>query len=449
MAASNQPGRFPELQGEVIRPADAAYEDARRVWNGMIDKRPSAVVRPAGVEDIARAIQYARRENLPIAIRGGGHNVAGNATCDRGIVLDLGRMKSVTVDAAAKTVRAEGGVTWAGLDRATEAFGLATPGGAISTTGIAGLTLGGGYGLLARRYGMVCDNLLSVDLVTAEGEQVTASAQQNADLFWGLRGGGGNFGVASSFEYRLHPLTGVYSGMILYPYFLAPQVLTTYREVAESAPDELTLFAGLLRLPDGHRVARIVVSYCGTEESGRKLLEPIRSLGSILLDTIAWVPYTAAQSQLDANYPKGLRNYWKSAFLSTLTDELIDLLVERAVDAPAMSHLIIEAWGGAISRIPADATAFEQRAAKYNLLILGLGTDPAGDEEQIAWARELYDEVKPHSMGTAYMNYLGEREAIEQAYSANYRRLAELKKKYDPSNVFRLNQNISPGLSAP
>lgn len=447
MAASNQPGRFPEIQGEVIHPTDALFDDARKVWNGMIDKRPAAIIRPVGPDDIASAIQYARSESLPIAIRGGGHNVAGNATCDRGIVLDLGRMKSVKVEAG-KTVRAQGGVIWAELDRATTAFGLATPGGAISTTGIAGLTLGGGYGTLARRYGMVCDNLLSVDLVTADGAQLTASATKNSDLFWGLRGGGGNFGVATSFEYRLHPVSGVYSGLILFSYFMAPEVLRRFREVAESAPDELTLFAGLLRTPDGGRVSGIVACHCGTEESGRKLLEPIRSLGSILADTVAWVPYTKAQSQLDASYPKGLRNYWKSAFLSTLTDELIDLLVERTVDAPAMSHVIIEAWGGAISRVPADATAFEHRVARYNLLILGMGTDPADDDAQIAWARELHGEAQPYSLRTAYVNYLGEGEAVEQAYSANYRRLADLKKRYDPSNIFRLNQNVQPQVPA-
>jgi FAD/FMN-containing dehydrogenase len=449
MAASNQPAAFPEIQGEVIRPADSAYDDARKVWNGMIDKRPAAIIRAANAKDIARTVQYARAQNLPIAIRGGGHNVAGNATCDQGVVLDLGQMKSVKVDSTAKTARAQGGATWADLDRATETFGLATPGGAISTTGIAGLTLGGGYGTLARRYGMVCDNLLSVDIVTAQGEQLTASANENADLFWGLRGGGGNFGVATSFEYRLHPLSGMYSGMLVYPYFLAPEVLRRFREAVESAPDELTLFAGLLPMPDGGRVAGILAFYSGTEENGRKLLEPLRGLGSILMDTIAWIPYTKAQSQLDANYPKGLRNYWKSAFLRTITDDLIDLLVERAVEAPALSHVIFEAWGGAISRVPSDATAFEQREAKYNLLILGLGTDAAGDEEQIAWARDLHRDAQPYSLGTAYTNYLGEGEAIGQAYSANYRRLAELKKKYDPSNVFRLNQNISPELSAP
>ncbi len=434
-----------DFRGRVYLRTSDGYDQARQVWNGMIDKRPLMIVRATGVADVMAAVKFAQSRRLPVAIRGGGHNVAGSAVCDDGIVIDLAPMKSVRVDAAARRARAEGGVLWREYDRETQAFGLASPGGAISTTGIAGLTLGGGYGYLGRMHGMACDNLVSADVVTAAGELVTASEHLHPDLFWGLRGGGGNFGVVTSFEYRLHPVQQALSGLIAFPFEMAGTVLKRFRELAAEAPDTCTWLAGILPGPTGDKVAAVVVSHFGSEEEGQRALRPMRELGSIVLDTVARVPYCALQQQLDVSYPKGLRNYWKSAFLKELSDEVIGTLIEAMRNTPSdRDHIAIECYGGAVSRVSQDATAFEHRHSPFNLLILAISANPALDHADMAWARDLYKRVLPHSTGT-YVNYLSAGDDVHTAYAdARFRRLAGIKARYDPGNLFCFNHNIAP-----
>jgi FAD/FMN-containing dehydrogenase len=437
------------LRGRVIEPGDPDYEDARKVWNGTIDKRPAAIVCAASVADVIATVRLVGAQKLPIAVRGGGHNVAGNATCDGGVVLDLSLMRSVHVDPVRRTARVEGGAIWRDFDHETQAFGLAAPGGLVSSTGVAGLTLGGGFGYLSRLYGMVSDNLLSVDVVIADGSFLTANAESHPDLFWALRGGGGNFGVATSFEFRLHPLDGMYGGLITFPFEMAPAVLKRYREVCETAPDALTLYAGLLPGPEGGRIAGVVVAFAGPENEGRRWVQHIRDLGSVLMDTVARVPYTQIQQQMDAAYPKGLRNYWKSAYLFGLPDQAIQILVDSIASAPSpLCQMIVEQFGGAVTLLPGDATAFDHRAARYNVMILGLSTDPAHDAANARWARSVWQAMQPFATGGAYVNYLDADDDVHTAYrGAKYERLAALKRQYDPENLFRLNQNIAPARS--
>ncbi len=422
-----------QVRGRVLRPREDGYEATRRVWNGMIDRTPALIVRCAGVADVLRALEFARRHDLIIAVRGGGHNVAGNAVCDGGLAIDLSSMKGLRVDPHGRSAEAQGGLTWGEFDHETQAFGLATTGGLITTTGIAGLTLGGGIGWLGRRFGLACDNLVSADVVTADGRLVTASADENADLFWGLHGGGGNFGIVTSFRYRLHPVTTVLAGLIAYPIAQARDVLRRYREAIAAAPDELTAYAALLTLPDGPQVAAILACYSGPAERAERVVAPLRSLGQPLADTVGPVPYTVLQSMYDAGSPPGERNYWKSGFLRELHDEAIDALIE---------HL-----GGAIARVPEDDTAFVGRSAGFNALIVAAWQDRSDDYTSIAWARRAHQALAPHLHGGVYVNYLtgdpGDR--VEAAYgAARYARLTALKRKYDPDNVFRLNQNIRP-----
>jgi FAD/FMN-containing dehydrogenase len=435
-----------DLRGRIYLRSTEGYDQARQVWNGMIDKRPLAIVGAAGVADVIATVKFAQTRSLPVAIRGGGHNVAGSAVCDDGIVIDLAPMKSVRVDPVARRARTEGGVLWREYDHETQAFGLASPGGAISTTGIAGLTLGGGYGYLSRMYGMACDNLVSADVVTAAGDLVTGSENLHPDLFWGLRGGGGNFGVVTSFEYHLHPVQQALSGLIAFPFEMAATVLKRFREVAAEAPDTCSWLAGILPGPTVGKLAAVVVSHFGSEEEGQHALRPIRELGSIVLDTVARVPYCALQQQLDASYPKGLRNYWKSAFLQGLTDEVIGTLIEAMRDTPSdRDQIAIESYGGAVSRVSKDATAFEHRHSPFNLLILAISTDPTLDQADVAWARNLYHRILPHSTGGTYVNYQSAGDDVHTAYAdARFRRLAGIKARYDPGNLFRFNQNIAP-----
>jgi FAD/FMN-containing dehydrogenase len=434
------------LRGPLHLPGSGGYHAARQVWNGMIDKRPLAVVSAAGVADVIAAVKFAQARNLPLAIRGGGHNAAGNAVCDGGIVIDLSLMKSVVVDPALRRARAEGGVLWREYDHETQAFGLASPGGAISTTGIAGLTLGGGFGYLSKKYGMACDNLLSANVVTAAGELVQASADHNPDLFWALRGGGGNFGVVTSFEYQLHPIRHALGGIIAFHFAMADKVLRRFRDLALEASDDCAWFAGLLPSPSGEKLAAVVVSHFGSQEDGEKAIRPMRELGSIVLDTVARLPYCALQQQLDAAYPKGLRNYWKSAFLEGCNDDVFATLIEAMRVTPSpLDRVLIESYGGAISRVPEDATAFGLRSAPFNLLILHISTDPALDQPGTAWARNLYQLVLPQSTGRAYVNYLSAGDDVHTAYEdARFRRLAAIKARYDPANLFRSNHNIAP-----
>jgi FAD/FMN-containing dehydrogenase len=441
------------LRGSLRKPGDPGYDEARQVWNGMIDKHPSAIVEAAGVADVIATVNFARASGLPFAVRGGGHNVAGNAVCEGGVVLDLRRMRSVHVDPVRRTARVEGGATWRDYDHETQAHGLATPGGLVSSTGVGGLTLGGGFGYLSRLHGLASDNLVSVDVVTADGRLLIASADDHtyapadahADLFWGVRGGGGNFGVATSFKFRLHPVNGIYGGVIAFPADMAWTVFQRYREVAESAPDALTVYAALVPTPAG-RATGIVVAFAGTEEEGRPLIQPLRDLGSVLLDTVAWMPYCQLQQQQDAPYPQGLRNYWKSSYLKGLGDDALRTLIDAMAQAPSpLCQIIIEQFGGAVARLPEDATAFPHRAAPYNVMILGIASDAADDAPNRAWVRQTWERMQPFSTGGAYVNYLDADEDVHRAYTgATYARLAALKRKYDPANLFRLNQNIAP-----
>jgi FAD binding domain/Berberine and berberine like len=440
------------LRGPLLQASDAGYDEARKVWNGSIDKRPALIARCTGVADVMSCVNFARENNLLVAVRGGGHNVAGNAVCDGGLVIDLTLMKGVRVDPARRTVRAEAGLTWGEFDRETQAFGLATTGGQISTAGIAGLTLGGGWGYLARRYGLSCDNLLSADFVTADGQFLTASAAENADLFWGLRGGGGNFGVVTSFEYQLHTVGPVFAGIVAYPIQKAKTVLELFRQVTSAAPDELACDIVLITLPDGTPIVGMNICYNGSIAEGERVVRPLRSAGPPVLDQVGPIPYTTAQQLLDSFYPFGLQSYWKSSFLKEISDEAIDTVVAFCAKRPTpICHAIIEhQLGGEVKRVDRDSTAFGQRDAEYSFMSLGVCAEKAGAEKCVQWAREFWDAMQPWSTGGVYVNYLG-REAdegagrIEAAYGREkYARLAALKNKYDPTNLFRLNQNIKP-----
>ncbi len=440
------------LRGDLLRPNDRPYDDARRVFNAAIDKRPALIARCAGVADVLTAVRFARGRGLLVAVRGGGHNVAGNALCDGGLVIDLSRMRAVRVDPARRTARAEGGVTWGILDRETQAFGLATTGGIVPTTGIAGLTLGGGWGWLARSYGLACDNLLSADVVTADGRVLTASEVENADLFWGIRGGGGNFGIATSFEYRLHRVGPVVAGLLAFPLDRAGAVLRRYAELTEAAPDALAAYASLVQLPDpdGRRVLGIRVCCNGSVERGRRSLEALWDLDPVL-DAVGPTTYPAVQAAGAVRYPVGRFHYWKASFLTTLTDGAIEaLLAQFGVLPSRLSHLVIEQLGGAISRTAPAATAYAHRHARYSLLVVGVGENRAEYDAAIPWVRRAWDAMQPFCPSGVYVNYLGREadeapERIEAAYGpGTYQRLVALKRAYDPDNFFRVNQNIRP-----
>jgi FAD/FMN-containing dehydrogenase len=439
------------LRGELLFPGNEGYEHARRLWNAMVDKRPALIARCAGVADVISCLRFAREHELLTAIRGGGHNVAGTAMSEGGLTIDLSPMRGVRVDARGRTARVEAGCTWAILDHETQAFGLATTGGTISSTGVAGLTLGGGMGWLARRFGLACDNLRSVDLVTEDGRLVTASADEEAELFWAVRGGGGNFGVATSFEFGLHPVDQVLGGMVLHPLAAAPEVLRFYRDFTRDAPDELCVIAALLTAPQGTPVAALAVCYSGSLAEGERVLAPLRRFGTPVADTIGPMPYVRLQRMLDAGFPEGRRNYWKSSFMDGIDDDAVELFVERFAAVPSPhSALIVEQYGGAASRIPDEAAAFGHRRMPYNLLVLSMWTDPAADAANIAWARDLWGAARPFASEGVYVNYLGAEadegtERVRAAYGpAKLARLAALKRRYDPANLFRGNQNIRP-----
>jgi FAD/FMN-containing dehydrogenase len=433
------------LRGQLISPGDAEYDTARKVFNAMIDRRPRLIARCAGAADVIACVRFAREHDLPVSIRGGGHSVAGTAVCDAGLVIDLSRMKTVRVDPANRTARADPGLLLAEFDRETEAFGLATTLGTFSITGIAGLTLGGGLGWLMGKHGLACDNLLSVDLVTADGRLLIASAQENADLFWGVRGGSGNFGVVTSFEYQLHPLGPVLAGLVAYPIAQAPQVLRFFREYAATCPDELGLMAAMLTLPDGNTIVGVAGCYSGDLDAGERVLKPLRSFGSPVADQFQRMPYTAFQKALDWwGVPE--QHYWKSSFMRALPDSALDVMVDFATRKPSSgSGVAVEFMHGVVQRVPLDATAFAHRDASNNFLMLGRWASPAENETCLRWVREFWEAMRPFLDAGVYVNYMSEGEGDERvrsAYGANYDRLVKLKNKYDPTNFFRINQNI-------
>jgi FAD/FMN-containing dehydrogenase len=437
--------------GQLLQPSDSGYEEARRVHNGLVDKRPALIARCQGPADVVDAVQLARKQNLEVAVRGGGHNVAGRATIDGGLMIDLVPMKGIHVDPKARTARAQGGVTWAEFNRETQLHGLATTGGVVSTTGIAGLTLGGGVGWLMSQYGLALDNLRSVDIVSAEGKVLRASAEEDPDLFWAVRGGGGNFGVAASFEYRLHPMgPSITGGLVAHPFDRAKDMLQFYRDITASLPDEVTVFAGLVHAPDGSgtKLAAMIPCHCGPLEAGAAVMRPIKQFGSPVMDAIGPMPYCALNAMLDAGFPKGALNYWKSSFLTQLSDEAIDGMIACFAECPTpMGSVLIEHFHGAATRIGISETAFPHRTEGYNLVVLSEWLDHAVTDRCIAWARDTYTAMSPFMGPGRYVNYLGDDEegdAAAAAYGPNYRRLRELKARYDPENFFHMNQNIRP-----
>jgi FAD/FMN-containing dehydrogenase len=399
------------------------------------------------VADVMNALQFGIEHRLPIAVRGGGHNVAGKAVCDNGLVIDLSAMKGIRVDPVKRVAHAQAGLTWGEFDRETQAFGLATTGGAVSTTGIAGLTLGGGIGWLQRKHGLTCDNLLSADVVTADGRFLTASTDDHPDLFWGLRGGGGNFGIVTSFEYQLHPVGQIIAGPVTYPFSAAKEVFRFYREYSQSAPDDLFAEFALACLPDGQRAVMIFVVYAGPPEHADRVLRPVHEFGAPLEDGIGPMSYCDVQQAYDADFPFGLLNYWKSTNLNELSDAAIDTLVAFMEAAPSPRPLvIIDQFGGAVARVANGATAFGHRDAAYDLIIAAIWSEPEEQQAHIDWARQFHDAMQPHSTGDVYVNYLSDEgdERVHAAYGHHYTRLAELKRKYDPHNLFQNNQNIKP-----
>lgn len=446
-----------KLRGRLIRPGDADYDEAREIWNAMIDRRPGLIVRCADTADVQRAVAFVRAHDLLLAVRGGGHNIAGNAVCDDGLVIDLSQMKSVRVDAEARRASVEPGATLGDFDREAQAFGLATPLGINSTTGVAGLTLGGGFGWLSRKYGMSIDNLVSAEVVTADGNVVRASENENSDLFWAIRGGGGNFGIVTSFEFQLHPVgPEVLSGLIVFPFDQAKSVLTQYRDFTETMPDELSVWMVTRQAPPlpflpeevhGKEIVALAVFYAGDAREGEKFIEPIRRFGTALGEHIGVQPYTAWQQAFDPLLTPGARNYWKSHNFTQLSDGAIDSIIEYAGKLPSpQTEIFAGLVGGQASRIAPDATAYSHRDAKFVMNVHGRWDTAADDARCIAWAREFFDKSAPYATGGVYVNFLTEDETgrIGAAYGPNYDRLVALKNKYDPTNLFHMNQNIKP-----
>jgi FAD/FMN-containing dehydrogenase len=436
------------LRGSLLHPGEDGYDQARKIWNGMFDRRPALIARCAGAADVISAVNFARDNKLQVAVRGGGHSLPGHSVCDGGVVIDLSPMKAIRVDPAARTARAEPGVKWLEFDRETQAFGLATTGGTASDTGIAGLTLGGGLGWLSNKYGLTIDNLLSADVVTADGRLLTASAMENQDLFWGLRGGSGNLGVVTSFKYQLHAVgPTILGGMVAYPLAKAKEVLRFYREFSKAAPDELTTYAAFLDLPDGGTAAAVICCYCGPIDKGEEVVRPLKSFGPPLQDMLGPMPYTVQQCLTDAAFPAGSYYYNKGGSLPDLTDQAIEVFAEYAAKKPsALSLVAIQTVFGAAGRVDAEATAFAHRRLPYAPVILSQWLDAADSDKNVAWARDFWKALQPFAGAGAYVNDLGQddEDRIRIGYGINYERLTALKKKYDPENLFRLNPNIRP-----
>ena len=436
------------FQGQIFEPADLGYNEARQIWNASVSKRPRVIARCSGVADVIAAINFGRANNLLTAVRGGGHNVGGRALCDDGLVIDLSPMKSVFVDHATRRVRVQGGATLGDMDRETHVFGLAVPAGIVSKTGIGGLTLGGGVGWLIRKYGMSIDNLLSAQMVTADGKVLTASAAENDDLFWALRGGGGNFGVVTSFEFQAHPVTTVMGGHLLYPRAKAVDVIRHFRDYMVSAPDELTAYAALLHGPDGTPLVGVIPCYCGNVADGETILQPLRKFGTPLVDGLQAMPFPVMQSLLGASFPDGNQNYWKSTLQRELSDDAIAAIVEHGnrMSSP-LSFVVLEYYGGAAARVSSEATAFPHRNLPWDILFLAQWTDPAQTNMHRDWARSGEEILRPFSSNAHLLSALDveAEDVIQTAFGPNLQRLAAIKKKYDPDNFFRVNQTINPG----
>ena len=436
------------ISGAVLARHDPGYDQARAVHNGLVDRKPALIVRCLTADDVVAALAFARRAQLEVSVRGGGHNVAGRAVADGGVMIDLALMKGITVDPAARTATVEGGVVWAELNDAAAAHGLATTGGNVSTTGVAGYTLGGGLGWLMSKYGLAADNLLAVELVTADGEILQVDGSSHPDLFWALRGGGGNFGVATSFTFRLHPLRTIIGGLIAHPLEAAPALLRFYRDAVAEASDDLTVFAGLVHAPDGSgtKLSALVVFHTGATADADRDLGPFESWGSPLVVQVGPMPYPVMNTILDAGYPSGSLNYWLSSFTRGLPDELIDVAVERFATVPSpMSAMLLEHFHGAVTRVGPTETAVPHRDEGWSLLLPSVWTDPAETDANIAWTRETFAALRPHFATGRWLNYLGDDQAddaVQAAYGPNYERLREVKRRYDADNVFHLNHNI-------
>jgi FAD/FMN-containing dehydrogenase len=450
--ASHLAGLRQRLRGEIVLPGDPAYDDARKVWNGMVDKKPAIVAYCTGVDDVIAAVRFARAENQLVSVRSGGHNLAGCSVCDGGLVIDLSRMKGIVIDSERRTARAEAGLTLGEFDAATQVFGLATTMGVNSDTGIAGLTLGGGFGRLGRKYGLACDNLTAADVVTADGGLLRASATENADLFWGLRGGGGNFGIVVAFEYRLHPVgPTMLRGSLTYDYEHAPDALRAYYAFSSHAPDEVSADAALVGGRSAERFFSVSVCHTGPVDEARRVLEsllkPLRANPRPLEGQIVSSTYLDLQSAGDSIFPRGRRYYWKAQFLREISDAAIDTLLEQFAAAPSNRCVaVLQQVGGAIARVPVADTAYGNRDAAYDCFPIAIWDDPTDDEANVCWAREFWTAMRPFSTGGVYANNLGDEgeDRVRAAYGGNYRRLVALKRKYDPTNFFRLNQNIAP-----
>jgi FAD/FMN-containing dehydrogenase len=437
------------LRGELVIAGDAGFDQARRVWNGNVDRRPALIVRCAGVADVQHAVNFARSLGLLVSVRGGGHSAPGYGTNDGGLVIDLSPMKAIRVDPEARTAHAQGGALWRDLDHETQAFGLATTGGTVSNTGIGGLTLGGGLGWLMGRHGLSIDNLISADVVTANGQFLRASDKDNPDLFWALRGGGGNFGVVTSLEYRLHPVTQVLGGLVIYPLDQARDVLRFYRDFSATLPDEAEAYAALLTAPEGMPVAALILGYNGPLSEGEKVLAPARRFGKPAADVVGPMPYAARQRLLDEpNATHGLQRYWRSAFTERISDGLIDLMVQAASSfSSPLSALLFFNMHGAATRVSPTATAFAARRAQWDFDAIGQWTDAGQSATHIAWVRNLWTKLELHLQGSAYVNHLAaddRPEKVRASFGENYGRLRALKAKYDPKNLFRVNANIAP-----
>jgi FAD/FMN-containing dehydrogenase len=438
----------PAFSGEVVRPGQDVYDEVRKVHNGLVDKRPALIARCRDAADVVEALTIAREAGLEVAVRGGGHSIAGRGTTDGGVMIDLSLMKGISVDPERRTARVGGGVTWREFNDATAVYGLATTGGVISTTGVGGLTLGGGLGWLMGTHGLSVDNLVGVELVTAAGEVLAVNAEDHPDLFWALRGGGGNFAVVTSFEFRLHPVGQVFGGLVAHPFEAAGNLLRFCRDFTADVPDELAVMPLLVHAPDGSGVPLAAVAMChtGSSDAAEADLRPLLDFGAPVLRQVGPMSYPAVNSMLDDGFPRGALYYWKSSFMAELADAAIDVMVERFAACPSpMSGIAIEHFHGAVTRIPATATAVPHRDPSYNLLVAGVWADAAATDANIAWTRSTYRELEPFFVDRRYVNYFsGDDTQLRSAYGPNYERLADVKRRYDPENVFRVNHNIEP-----